>query len=320
MFVPPRLYCNYKVRGKGVCGMTLDQLQYFLAISQCKSFTLAADHLYISQPALSKSIATLERELGVQLITRNTKTVSLTPAGEEFTKTCQLMLKTFQDGVNKMSSVNGTISGHVTVGLSNQYADSFVVDILRGVQKAYPLIRLEIHFFPPNGLLRAIDNHNIDIIFASDTPRNSQLKFRLLKRYRNCILLPDDHPLAGRSELSFEEVKNEGTIIIDSMLSGDEFDAMIEAARSEGCSPHVISITRSITELIVQVACGYGVAVLSDKYADHLHGNLVLIPLRQQSHSNLYLIWRDCSSPPINAIASFASSYSQEQLMGTPLE
>lgn len=291
--------------------MTLDQLRYFLAISQCRSFTLAADHLYISQPALSKSIATLERELGVRLITRNTKTVSLTPAGEEFSKSCQLMLKTFQDGVNKMSSMNGAISGRVTVGLSNQYVDNFVVDILRGVRNTYPLIQLEIHFFPPNGLLRAIDNHSIDIIFASDTPRSGQLKCRLLKRYRNCILLPDNHPLAGRSELSFEEVKNEGTIIIDSMLSGDEFDATIEAARSEGCSPHVITITRSITELITQVACGYGVAVLSDKYADHLQGNLVLIPLRQQSYSDLHLIWRTCSNPCIDAIVSFASSLAQ---------
>ena len=291
--------------------MTIDQLQYFLAISQCRNFTLAANHLYISQPALSKSIVALERELGTRLVARNTKSVSLTPAGEEFAKTCQLVLETLRDGMNKISSMSGTVSGHITVGLSNQYVDNFAMGILRGIQQAYPHIQIELHFFPPNGLLRAIDNHGIDIIFSSDIPRGGQLNGTLLKQYRNCILLPDYHPLAGRSELSFEEVKNEGTIIIDNMLSGAEYDAMIGTARNEGCSPHVIGVARSIVELIAQVACGCGVAVLSDKYADFVHENLVLIPLRPRSFSNLYLIWRDCANPCIDAIAAFASSHAQ---------
>lgn len=64
--------------------MTVDQLQYFLAISQCKSFTMAANHLYISQPALSKSIAALEKELQVQLLTRNTKSVVLKRLVKDF--------------------------------------------------------------------------------------------------------------------------------------------------------------------------------------------------------------------------------------------
>lgn len=288
--------------------MTIDQLQYFLAISQCRSFTMAANHLYISQPALSKSIAALERELQVQLLVRNTKTVALTPAGEEFARTCQEMMETFRDGLNKMMFMSGTVSGRVTVGISNQYVDNFVIGLIRSLQQAYPLIQLELHFFPPNGLLRAIDNHSIDIIFSSDVPRGNQLSSKLLKQYRNCMLLPDNHPLADRTELSFAELKNEGAIIIDNMISGEEADAMIETARREGCSPHVIGVARSLAELITRVACGQGIAVVSEKYMDFVGEKLVLIPLKQQSISKLHMIWRSGSNPCIDAIAAFTGA------------
>lgn len=222
-----------------------------------------------------------------------------------------LIMETLRDGLNRAASMHGAVSGHVSVGLSNEYVDGFAVDLIRGIQRTYPLIQMELRFFPPNGLLRAIDNHSIDIIFSSDTPRGEQLKFKLLRQYRNCVLLPDDHPLAGRSELSFDEIKNEGIIIIDNMISGDEYDTVIETARSEGCSPHVIGAARSVPELLTQVACGRGIAVLSDKYAGLAGKKLVFVPLRLQSYSRLHLIWRDCSNPCIEAITAFASAVGQ---------
>ena len=133
--------------------MTIDQLQYFLALAQCKNFTMAADHLYISQPALSKSIAGLERELHVRLISRSTHSFSLTPAGEEFVKTCTQMLETLRDGMNKAASAQGTISGRVIAGISSEYVDDTVVDLLRKIQATSPLTPITLRFFPPNGLL-----------------------------------------------------------------------------------------------------------------------------------------------------------------------
>ena len=66
--------------------MELRQLNYFIAISDAKSFTRAAEKLYVSQPALTGQINTLENELGMKLFDRTNKSVQLTPAGEVFYK------------------------------------------------------------------------------------------------------------------------------------------------------------------------------------------------------------------------------------------
>lgn len=298
--------------------VTIDQLQYFLALAQCKNFTMAADHLYISQPALSKSIAGLERELHVRLISRSTHSFSLTPAGEEFVKTCTQMLETLRDGMNKAASAQGTISGRVIAGISSEYVDDTVVDLIRKIQATYPLIQITLRFFPPNGLLRAIDNKSIDIIFSSDMPRDAQLRSHVMSCYRNCILLPNTHPLSGRKELCFRDIKDEGIIIIDNMLSGLEYDTAIEAARREGCSPHVVYTARSIPELVTQVACGRGVAILSNRYVGLSGSRIAFVPLCGGGTLKLFIIWRDIMNPCIEAVVRAAEALCRNSSIDEP--
>ena len=98
--------------------MTIAQMSHFYALCQSGSYTQAAKQLYITQPALSKSIAALESELNLRLVERSTRTVALTAAGEEFARACEEMLEVYRKGVNNARTAAGDISGLVRFGWS----------------------------------------------------------------------------------------------------------------------------------------------------------------------------------------------------------
>lgn len=285
--------------------MTIEQLQYFLALAQCRNFTMAANQMYISQPALSKSISALEKELQMTLVHRNTREVTLTPAGESFQKTCQDILMSLRSGINKANSSIGKISGKVLLGISSEFPEDTVADFINKIREVYPLIALDMKFYRPNGLLRAIDNNTLDIIFTSDMPRDTDLDSLVLSTNQRCIVLPADHPLATRKKLTFQEVRNDGLILIDNMISGYEHDLAIATARADCCSPHLKAITRSIPETLMRVACHQGITILSDKYKN-LSNNVKFVPVQNVESIRNYLVWRKSENECIRAISELA--------------
>lgn len=77
--------------------MTIFQLECYYALAQSLNFTQTASQQYITQPALSRSISSLEKELGIKLVNRTTHTVSLTPAGRVFAEECRKIISTYQE-------------------------------------------------------------------------------------------------------------------------------------------------------------------------------------------------------------------------------
>lgn len=294
--------------------MTVEQLQYFLALAQCRNFTMAANQMYISQPALSKSISALEKELQMTLVLRNTREVTLTPAGESFQKTCQNVLMDLRNGINEANSSIGKISGKVLLGISSEFPEVAISAFINEIRKVYPLITLDMKFYRPNGLLRAIDNNTLDMIFTSDMPRDTDLDSLVLSTNRRCIVIPTDHPLADRTSLTFQEVRNDGLVLIDNMISGYEHDIAIETARAGRCSPHLKAITRSIPETLMRVACHQGITILSDKY-QNLSSDVVFIPIPDAEPIRNYLVWRKSENECIRAISELTkNSYNSKAL------
>ena len=142
--------------------MTIAQMSHFYALCQSGSYTQAAKQLYITQPALSKSIAALESELNLRLVERSTRTVALTAAGEEFARACEEMLEVYRKGVNNARTAAGDISGLVRFGLPRDRVCDTFAGLRRHIEEEYPNLRLELRFYSENGLLRALDDHMAD--------------------------------------------------------------------------------------------------------------------------------------------------------------
>lgn len=118
--------------------MTIAQMSHFYALCQSGSYTQAAKQLYITQPALSKSIAALESELNLRLVERSTRTVALTAAGEEFARACEEMLEVYRKGVNNARTAAGDISGLVRFGLPRDRVCDTFAGLRRHIEEEYP--------------------------------------------------------------------------------------------------------------------------------------------------------------------------------------
>lgn len=272
--------------------MTIFQMAQFVTLSQSKNYTQAARQLYISQPALSKSISAMEKELNLKLLHRSTKAVSLTAAGEEFARTCQTVLSLYRQGVNNARSAAKDYSGKLQVGLPRERISRAFLRFYRLAQEKYPNIKMDLKFYSENGLLRAIDDKTADFVISFGSARSEDVESLCLFQHRNYAVLPKEHPLSGRSLVSFNDLRHENFLALSYKFSGIEFDRIIIQAGIQKFSPHLIAETGSVAELLTMVSLGRGISVLTDDYMEMAQDQVVFVPLSDLPPAGEYLLWR----------------------------
>ena len=97
--------------------MTFDQMRYFMEVANCLSFTLAAENLYISQPNLTRYIASMEKELGLKLFVRDTHRVELTPAGVKLMETAENLFWPLLRTMDELRSDENLRKTIITIGI-----------------------------------------------------------------------------------------------------------------------------------------------------------------------------------------------------------
>ena len=98
--------------------MELRQLEYFLMVSDLASFTRAAERLYVSQPAVTNAVRSLEEELGIQLLDRSQRKVTLTAEGKIFYRHIQNIMQGISTTLNEINDLKSHNRGHLTIGVT----------------------------------------------------------------------------------------------------------------------------------------------------------------------------------------------------------
>ncbi len=132
--------------------MELRQLNYFIAISDAKSFTRAAEKLYVSQPALTGQINALENELGMKLFDRTNKFVQLTPAGEVFYKHATQVLSEVENTLSHVQTIRQNEQGTLCFAVHPIFSGAPFLAIHRAVQARFPNQRLLFDISDPRGI------------------------------------------------------------------------------------------------------------------------------------------------------------------------
>ncbi len=122
----------------------LNDLTAFVTLAREKSFTRAAAQLGVSQSALSHSLRTLETRLGIRLLTRTTRSVSLTDAGEHLLNDLGPYIDGIQDTLQSLKDLNGTPSGTIRISTSDYAINTVIWPKVRGLLRDYPEIHLEL--------------------------------------------------------------------------------------------------------------------------------------------------------------------------------
>src|SRR5215831_144499 len=135
--------------------MELRHLRYFQAVATALSFSRAAESLRVAQPALSRQIADLERELGVLLLNRDRHKVSLTPAGQSFLRESGALLSHAAEAADKARRIAQGEAGELTLAFMTAPTFGFLPGLVREYRRLYPRVGLKILEMNPNYQLEA---------------------------------------------------------------------------------------------------------------------------------------------------------------------
>lgn len=187
--------------------MDISALQAFIEVSKHRSFSLAADSLYLTQPAVSKRVAGLEEELGIRLFDRIGRQVMLTEAGNTLLPKAQNLLNDLADLKRLASNLSGAVTGILVMGTSHHIGLHRLPAPLRAFTSSFPGVRLDIRFMDSEAACRAVETGELEIAVVT-LPNRGPGKLHLRKIWDDplAFVVASDHPLAGTTDLSLAEL------------------------------------------------------------------------------------------------------------------
>lgn len=260
--------------------MTLNQLESFLVLAQRLNFTQAAEDLFISQPALSRMISALEQELNIQLFYRSSRSVSLTPAGKAFAQECPRILDSCRSGVDAAMLAQQGFRGEVSIGILRDTFDGNAVQLYRRMAEEYPKIRIFFRELSHSDLIRAFMAGEVDAIINYGEPLPQEnTESVILRRDRQCAVVPVESPLARAHSLRMEDLRDEDFVIMSRTSSLPGHGIVWKMAAEAGFMPRVVAEANYVPSLLMLVACGMGVSTLTDDLEYLAKGMVRFIPL-----------------------------------------
>lgn len=243
--------------------MNTVQLECFLAVSETLNFARAAEHLHITQPAVTHQINSLESEMDVKLFKRTTRTVELTEEGWSFFNDAKTILNMTHMAKARLSSHNTEEIRSIGIGCHSPMELSLLPKPLNAFLKKYPDIHPELKMVPFQALQNLLQEENIDVMMGFMDENSKKLPgvyVELTKAPLACIMSPS-HPLSGRESLRLEDLK-EGKLIICSPRKTSAAVARIQG-QLIGCRmPSDVYFCDNIECGITLVQAGLGFIIL----------------------------------------------------------
>lgn len=277
--------------------MNLRQIEFVDEVARTRSFTQAAQNLYISQPALSAQIKALEEELGFQLfIRRKKKPVEITAGGSAFLVHAQKINTDLRQMYMTLGEYRSDRYGEIRVGLFLTFGYTSVGTIIRQFRQAYPNIRLHFKIGVSVELIDALQNDDLDVAIIMDSypgylPRENSLPHYLISQSELSVIMSAEHPLASRTSISLTDLDGEPTLMVS--RNSPMHQTLFNNMRALDAKPVIIGES-SQADAIEQIAeNGIAMGFLSSEchkyFSDH---HTVAVPIHPTISRDVYFVCR----------------------------
>ena len=243
----------------------LRDLRYFIAVAKTGNLSRAAREARVAQPALSRRIGALERELGVALLTRHPKGVAPTPAGAAFAQGAQELL---HDAAASLDRAAATAAGHhgrvVLSATLAAIARGFPTAVQDSLRHDHPEVTVVIQDFDPPDTWETVSDGRADIAVCLEHGAYAGLIAEpLWVETMDRAIVPRDHPLATRGAVSLPQFGNLPFIFARSTIHPGTFDRGAEEMRSAGMKSPVLALEGDLRAVHLAVAAGRGWTLMS---------------------------------------------------------
>lgn len=268
--------------------MDLRQLRYFVTVAEAGHMTRAAALLGMQQPPLSQQIKALEQQLGLALLHRHPKGVSLTDAGRQFLDEAKRLLRDFADMRDRMARLAGGQHGLLRIGFtSSAAAHAFTPAVLRACRSEQPGIALTMTEDNAAGLIDAVAKARLHCGFLRvPVAQPEGLSFETLLTEPALLALPLDHRLAGvpratTTPVPLAELDGEDLILVRRPGAPGLYANLLALCEREGVRARsLVEVDRMMMNLNL-VAAGAGITVVpASMRGVHAH-SIVFRPLRK---------------------------------------
>jgi DNA-binding transcriptional LysR family regulator len=297
---------------------SLQQLQYFLAVAEEGQMTRAASKLHLAQPALSRAVRQLESRLAVQLLVRHSRGVSLTPAGEAFLAKARVAVSAATDAELAAKSFARGAGETLEVGFIGPPPLIKAPELFAALAGAYPEVEVSARELPfPRGAT-ASWLQDVDVALCHPPRAEAEVSVQTLRTEPRAVVLPKNHPLAHRDELTVAWVLDETFIgfhpdVQPTWAGFHNLDDHRGRPPGSTTADRVLSPSEMLARLtsrkgITTVPFGDAAIILKV-----LRG-VVAIPLRDARPALLSLLWRwDAANPLVEAIVATARDLTMDR-------
>lgn len=193
---------------------TVRQLAAYAAVARAKSFTAAAAQLHVSQSSLSRTVAELERSLGAQLLERDTRNVTLTPTGLETLRVADEVLNAHRAGMQELEQFVLGEAGTVAISTLPSIAAVLLPKVLARFRSEHPQVAVHIMDGLERTVLRRVSSGDADFAITTVGVPTARLEHSPWVRDRFVAVLPQQHPLATREEVTWRELAAEPLLAV----------------------------------------------------------------------------------------------------------
>jgi DNA-binding transcriptional LysR family regulator len=238
----------------------LNDLLAFRTVAELGHFGRAAEAVHISQPAFSRRIEKLESALGVRLLERTTRSVSLTAVGRDFARKVQALLDDLDGTLLGMQGIAAARVGEVTIACVPSTVYYYVSQVIRRYRETYPKVRVKVLDASANEVLDAVSRGAADFGLNFMGSQEPDIAFTALLEERFVAACRRDHPLAQKRRTTWGELAAYDFIAI-SKASGNRL-LIDQALAGVPLRPHSLYEADHVTTLLGLVEAGLGVAAV----------------------------------------------------------
>ena len=213
--------------------MEFRQLRYFVKVAELRSFSEASKALFISQSTLSQQIKQLEEELGVELLVRDSRHVSMSDYGEQYLPYAKQVLKDVDTSTERMNDVRQLKIGTLNVGATYTFCP-LLADTVRDYMKKYPGIKLKIYCRSMENLMEMLEHGQLDVALSYKPLQSyDDIDSHILFNSNLCVIAGKDNPVAKKERIRLAELENLPLVLpakglqarnaFDSLLYGQNF-------------------------------------------------------------------------------------------------
>lgn len=213
--------------------MEFRQLRYFVKVAELRSFSEASKALFISQSTLSQQIKQLEEELGVELLVRDSRHVSMSDYGEQYLPYAKQVLKDVDTSAERMNDVRQLKIGTLNVGATYTFCP-LLADTVRDYMKKYPGIKLKIYCRSMENLMEMLEHGQLDVALSYKPLQSyDDIDSHILFNSNLCVIAGKDNPVAKKERIRLAELENIPLVLpakglqarnaFDSLLYGQNF-------------------------------------------------------------------------------------------------